>query len=455
MLPLPCPQLCEFLRAWSLVRGGMLGDYRGQEALLREAHGLLSAFEGRFEERQEFEMGNVEFALGRCLWTAGRGAEGEPLLRSLLRRRSKSTSIIARVQAFEYLADSALQRGDVDEAKRLCDAALALTGSSPDAFKLPRLPPTMLVSTWMECSAQALALRGSVEECRGNMAGAGRYDERARELVSTYEPGFPHPLDTNRRRVLRLLRGTVADPKPVAADIAAMVRGYTELYGDQGLNLFHRRKLEGWVRALRDCASALRARGKYLEEPGRKLLEAMEGEAADIEGIFDALKAAALAEARAAVAQERSSRQQRRAAEGALPQLPTPPAKLTKSQKKRARQKAARAAFVAGGGAGGDEASDAAAAADAAAAVGEDQEEGDEQGEEAEGQVMPPPVDTTAPVEECALCLAAMVTGDPSEAEAVVVGCGHQFHGMCMGMWTATCVAKGLPCTCPLCRHFL
>jgi hypothetical protein len=57
--------------------------------------------------------------------------------------------------------------------------------------------------------------------------------------------------------------------------------------------------------------------------------------------------------------------------------------------------------------------------------------------------------------EECSLCLEAMATGDPSEAEAVVVGCGHQFHGMCMGMWTATCAAKGLPYTCPLCRHFL
>jgi hypothetical protein len=59
-----------------------------------------------------------------------------------------------------------------------------------------------------------------------------------------------------------------------------------------------------------------------------------------------------------------------------------------------------------------------------------------------------PPADTTTPVEECALCLELM-------AEAVVGGCGHQFHGMCMGMWTATCAAKGLPYTCPLCRHFL
>jgi hypothetical protein len=86
------------------------------------------------------------------------------------------------------------------------------------------------------------------------------------------------------------------------------------------------------------------------------------------------------------------------------------------------------------------------------------------EGEEAggEGQAVPPPapdppaVDTTEDAfEECYLCLEAMATGDPEEAEAVVVGCGHQFHGMCMGMWTATCTAKGLPYTCPMCRHVL
>jgi hypothetical protein len=343
----------------------MLGDHRGQEALLREAHGLLSALEGRFTERQESQMGNVEYSLGVCLWTAGRGAEGEPLLRSLLRRPSKSTSVIARVKAMEYLAESALQRGEVDEAERLCDEALELTGETPDTFKLPGLNPTTVLNNWLECRVQLLALRGNVEECRGGLEGARRYDEGAMELNSRY--GGSHPVDSQRRRVLRMLEGAT-DPKRASGEVAALREIYVEEYGDKGLTLFERRTLEGWVRALRDCAAALRAGDEWSGEPGREFAEAMAGEAAEIEGIFDALKAAALAEARAAVAQERASRQQRRAAEGALPQLPAPPAKLTKNQKKRARQKAARAAFVAAGGAEGGEAS-APAAPDASVVI--------------------------------------------------------------------------------------
>jgi hypothetical protein len=424
----------------------MLGDYRGQEALLREAHGLLSALEGPLTERPEWMMAAVECALGVCLWTAGRVAEGEPFLRSLLRRRHASVSGLA--QARMYLAESALQRGEVDEAERLCDEALALTGETPDTFPVGDVPPTFVLKTWVICRAPALALRGSVEERRGNLAGAGGYDERAREVVNKY--GGAYPVDTNRRRILRLLQGAT-DPKTVAAELADMRRGYVLAYRDEGLSLFGRRMLEGWARALRDVAAAVRERGEWVGEPVRKLAEAMAGEAAEIEGVFDALKAAALTEARAAVAQERASRQQRRAAEGALPQLPAPPAKLTKSQKKRARQKAARAAFVAGGGAEGGEAS--AAAPDAAAAI-------EEEGGHEEGQAMPPPdpnppVGAPAAVEECSLCSVPMATGDPEEAEAVVVGCGHQFHGICMGRWTATCRTKGLPLTCPVCRHFL
>jgi hypothetical protein len=445
-------QLCEFLQIWSTVKGGMLGDHRGQEA-------LLSPLEGGFTEEQDSAMGAVEFALGVCLWTAGRGAEGEPLFRSLLRRRS--VSMIARVKAREHMADSALQRGDMDEATRLCDLALALTGETPDAFEVPlsSAHPNTRASMWAECRAPVLALRGGVEECRGNLVGAWRYDEQAQAMFDKHGASFP--VDSHRRHVLYLLRGGV-DPRFVAAEVRSFLKRYVETYADEGLTLFKRRDLEGWARALREVAAALRASG-WLGGLGVKeveaMAEAMAGEAADIEGIFDALKAAVLAEARAAVAQERSSRQQRRAVEGALPELPAPPAKLTKSQKKRARQKAARAAFVPGGGdegggAEGDEASTAPGAADASIAVGEGQEEG-------QGQAVPPPspdppVDVTASAEECALCLVPMATGDPSsEAEAVVVGCGHQFHGMCMGMWTATCAAKGLPYTCPLCRHFL
>jgi hypothetical protein len=362
MLPFPWAQLCRFLRLWSGVKGAAKNDNRGQEALLREAHGLLSVLEGRFTERQEDEMGHVEFSLGFCLWTAGRGAEGEPLLRNFLRRRSGS--VFLRVQAVEYLADMALQRGEVTEAARLCDEALALTGETPDAFKVlhPNTDPARMMA-WVELHVEVLALRGSVEERRGDLSGAGRYDDRGVELVKKYGGSFP--VDSHRRLVLRQPRGAV---RPLIQEIATLRNRYVQQFGDHGLILFDRSRLEAWVRALRDCAAALltlRAGDEW--ESGRKLAEAMEGEAAEIEGVFDALKAAALAEARAAVAQERASRQQ------------AAPARLTKSQKKRARQKAARAAFVAGG-----EAS--AAAPDAAAAVGEEEghKEGHEEGHEEE-----------------------------------------------------------------------
>jgi hypothetical protein len=443
---------------WAGFLGGPSGDILGKVALLREAHGLLSALEGRegrFTEKQESEMATVELDLGIFLWTAGRVAEGEPLLRSVLRRRSSSVS--ERVRAREYLADSALQRGEVDEAERLCDEALALLGESPDARKFAGLHDP--VRAWAMYHVRALALRGSVEECRGDLVGAKSYDERAWEVMSMY--GGPTPVDSLRRCVLRMLEDAI-DPETVAAQVTTVTGAYVQWSGDHGLALFQRRTDEAWARALRDIAAALRSRVHCLGEAVLQDAEAMEGEAAEIEGIFDALKAAALTEARAAVAQERASRQQRRAAEGALPheqpQLPASPAKLTKSQRKRARQKAARAAFVvAGGERERGEASDKPAAVDASAAVVEGKGEPGEGEEEEEGEAMPPPArdSPSCDGEECALCLDPMATGDPAEAEAVVVGCGHHFHGMCMDMWTATCAAKGLPYTCPLCRHFL
>jgi hypothetical protein len=452
--------LCKYLNFWATVRGVHLGDIRAQEALLREAHGLLRALEGtgRLTEDHVSELSNVEFSLGRCLWTAGRGAEGEPLLRNVMRRQA--TDRITRLQAREFLADTALQRGELGEAARLCDEALAVTGETPEAFPLFAAAPTEVLPVWMEIRVQMLSLRGSVEECRGDLVGAWRYDDRVREVLQRY--GAAVPVDTLRRNVPRVLR-LKGGRTLAAAEIAAIKRGYVRQFGERGPNLLDRRKLEMWVRALRESASLLRSGGGLIGDKSWKEAEAMEGEATEIEGVFDALKAAAVAEARAAVAQERASRQQRRAAEEALLQLPAPPPKLTKSQKKKARQKAARAAFVAGGGAEGDQATEAAAAAAAstsATAVDEGQEEEGGQ-DEGDGQAIPPPapdlppVDAAAPVEECSLCLEAMATGDTEEAEAVVVGCGHQFHGMCMDMWTATCAAKGLPYTCPLCRHFL
>jgi hypothetical protein len=199
-------QRCEFLGVWSVVRGGLVCDLRGQLALLRETHGLLSPLEGRFTEGQESQMAGVELALGDFLWTAGRGAEGEPLLRSVLRR--PSASVVTRVGAMRQLADTALQRGEVDEAERLCDEALALTGETPDGFR---------VSTWVECRVQLLALRGSVEECRGDLKGARRYDLRAGEVVEKYG-GF-YPVHSRRRCALRLLQ-EATDPSIVVTEIA-------------------------------------------------------------------------------------------------------------------------------------------------------------------------------------------------------------------------------------------
>jgi hypothetical protein len=213
------------------------------------------------------------------------------------------------------LADSALQRGEVDEAARLCDLALVLMRRSPDDFQgLLNQPPIAKVLSWTTTSVEALAVRGSVEECRGGLLAARRYDDRAMELVDTY--GSAYPVACHRRHVLRLLKGSVSGspqqgPEKAARELGTLLMRYIQAYGDDGLSLFYRRKSEGWVRAVRECAAALRGDDSFSGSPrDAVLVKRMEGEAAEIEGIFDALKAAALAEARAAVAQERASRQQ-------------------------------------------------------------------------------------------------------------------------------------------------
>jgi hypothetical protein len=62
---------------WATVKGVNLNDYRGQEALLREAHGLLSALEGPFTEWHKEEFALSDFNLGcpaRGGWPRGSGS---------------------------------------------------------------------------------------------------------------------------------------------------------------------------------------------------------------------------------------------------------------------------------------------------------------------------------------------------------------------------------------------
>ena len=60
--------------------------------------------------------------------------------------------------------------------------------------------------------------------------------------------------------------------------------------------------------------------------------------------------------------------------------------------------------------------------------------------------------------DDCAICLTPLAPRDEEAGEtggAVVLPCGHVFHGACLVPWLAHAVAKKRPLSCPLCRAVL
>jgi hypothetical protein len=351
--------------------------------------------------------------------------------------------LVLRSQLLEYLADLAVERGNLDVA---LDFAHRVAHKAREICAVDNLAENELMNA-LRAEANILESLGRLDEA---MALDAEWYARKFGQSSYPDARSLYTKASVRRAIKHMAAGEDAEAEPLLRGcILEMSATCYQLHTSQTFEaVFRPHTLLADLLERRGTEEALAEARTLRDEVGQQL------------ATFEARSAAALEETRAAAAEAVRQWQKERAMarvkkEGAKK-------KGKKKSKKKGRrgkdkdkgQGASSAAAIEGEPPRepDEEQAEAVAAVEWAAAAEADQE--------AEGGESQPREEEEAK-EECAICLQDLQLEDDEdpwrdeggESEGLVVlKCGHRFHEICGDMWCAKCADKGWGVTCPRCR---